>query len=167
MAGFGHEKLDVYRAALAYVESALGIADRLTGKYRHARDQLLRASQSIPLNIAEGNGKSGDADRRRFFEIARGSALECAAIQDDLCVGQTIAEDESATGKQLLTRIVSMLTAMTRWGGSMRESGAEYGVAASGERDGGGDGSDGDHDSDSDSDSDHDQDGNHKPEPSA
>ena len=35
------------------------------------RDQWLRASQSIPLNIAEGNGKSTAADRRRFFEIAR------------------------------------------------------------------------------------------------
>jgi four helix bundle protein len=27
---------------------------------RHARDQLLRASQSIPLNIAEGNGNDND-----------------------------------------------------------------------------------------------------------
>jgi hypothetical protein len=35
-----------------------------------------------PLNIAEGNGKATDGDRRRFFEIARGSALECGAGLD-------------------------------------------------------------------------------------
>lgn len=43
----------------------------LKGVDRHARDQLLRASQSISLNIAEGNGKGTNAGWRRFFEIAR------------------------------------------------------------------------------------------------
>jgi hypothetical protein len=51
-------------------------AKRLTGIDRHARTiQRLRASQSIPLKIAEGTGKGTNADRRRFFEMARGSAL--------------------------------------------------------------------------------------------
>ena len=39
---------------------------------------LDRASTSIPLNSAEGNSKYTEADRCRFFDIARGSALECA-----------------------------------------------------------------------------------------
>ncbi|QQO57794.1 MAG: four helix bundle protein [Thiohalocapsa sp. PB-PSB1] len=43
-----------------------------------------RASQAIALNIAEGNGKATSGDRRRSFESARGSALECAAIEDVL-----------------------------------------------------------------------------------
>ncbi|QQO57846.1 MAG: four helix bundle protein [Thiohalocapsa sp. PB-PSB1] len=43
-----------------------------------------RASQAIAPNMAEGNGKATSADRRRSFESARGSALECAAIQDVL-----------------------------------------------------------------------------------
>jgi four helix bundle protein len=42
----------------------------------------LRAAQSISLNIAEGNGKRSLKDRSRFFDISRGSALECSAIQD-------------------------------------------------------------------------------------
>ena len=110
MALFGHEKLDVYQAALEYVANVYRLAPRLKGSHRHARDQLLRASQSIPLNIAEGNGKSGPADRRRYFEIARGSALECAAIQDVLQVGSAITEEENARNKELLNRIVAMLT---------------------------------------------------------
>jgi four helix bundle protein len=114
MESFGHEKLDVYRAALEYVAIVYPLAGRLQGNHRHARDQLLRASQSIPLNIAEGNGKSGTADRRRFFEIARGSALECAAIQDVLQIGSALTAEENLQGKMLLIRIVQMLTKLSQ-----------------------------------------------------
>ena len=48
------------------------------------KDQLDRASTSIALNIAEGNGKYALKDRCRFFDIAHGSALECASAQDIL-----------------------------------------------------------------------------------
>lgn len=62
---FGHEKLDVYRAAIDYVGWAYRYCESLAG-HRNAKDQLLRASQAIPLNIAEGNGKATDGDRRRY-----------------------------------------------------------------------------------------------------
>ena len=69
---FDHEKLDVYRLALEYVAESFRIAKGLSGLHRHARDQWLRAAQSIPLNIAEGNGKrkpgtdqSGAGDHRQ------------------------------------------------------------------------------------------------------
>jgi len=51
---FDHEKLDVYRLSIDYVAFSYRLATRLTGNQRHARDQWLRATQSIPLNIAEG-----------------------------------------------------------------------------------------------------------------
>lgn len=56
----------------------------LSGMDRHARNQWLRAAQSIPPNIGEGNSKRSLKDRARFFDTARGSAFECAAIQDIL-----------------------------------------------------------------------------------
>jgi four helix bundle protein len=71
---------DAYRLAIGYVSWDFGKAEDLSGNHRHARDQWLRASQWIPLKIAEGNGKTSEADRRRYSEIARGSALECAAM---------------------------------------------------------------------------------------
>jgi hypothetical protein len=54
---FGHEQLDVYQISIRHVAWAYEVAKSLKGIDRHARDQLLRGLQSIPLNIAEGNGK--------------------------------------------------------------------------------------------------------------
>ena len=107
---FSHEKLDVYRVSINYVAWVYQKVTKLSGINRPARDQWIRASQSIPLNVAEGNGKTTKADRRRYFEIARGSALECAAIQDVLVVGNALDKKESRRWKQELDRIVAMLT---------------------------------------------------------
>ncbi len=107
---FDHKKLDVYRLSIDYVAFSYAIASRLPGNNRHARDQWLLAAQSIPLNIAEGNGKHSLKDRSRFFDIARGSALECAAIHDILSVCHAIEPDDNLTGKSQLRRIVAMLT---------------------------------------------------------
>ncbi len=71
----GHKKLDVHRLSIGYVDWVYEKAANLNGIHRPARDQWLRASKSIALNIAEGNGKTAEADRRHYFEIARGSAL--------------------------------------------------------------------------------------------
>ena len=74
---FDHEKLVVYREAIAFIawlsflmEDAVRLGD--------VKDQLDRAATSIALNIAEGNGKYTNKDRCRFFDVAHGSALECA-----------------------------------------------------------------------------------------
>ena len=75
-------------------------------------NQLDRASTSIPLNIAECNGKYTAADRCRFFDIARGSALECAACLDVLVAKKLIEQVDS--GKAILARIVSMLVGLIR-----------------------------------------------------
>ena len=48
--GFGHEKLDVYRAAIEYVGRAYRFCEGLKG-HRNAKGQLLRASQAIPSPI--------------------------------------------------------------------------------------------------------------------
>ena len=85
---FDHEKLDIYRVSLDFAAWSYRLCKMLKGSDRHARDQILRASQSIPQNVAEGNGKRSGPDRRRFFEIARGSALECASILDILEIGR-------------------------------------------------------------------------------
>jgi four helix bundle protein len=123
---FDHDRLDVYRLSVDYVASSFRIAKDLNGNHRHARDQWLRAAQSIPLNIAEGNGKRSLKDRNRFLDIARGSALECAAIQDVLAATDGMDTELHRELKQMLKRIVSMLTRLIGRAVAVSESGMEY-----------------------------------------
>ena len=123
---FDHDKLDVYRLAIEYVADSFGIAKELSGLHRHARDQWVRAAQSIPLNIAEGNGKRSVKDRSRFFDIARGSALECAAIQDVLLVSGGINAEIGVPAKAKLKRIVAMLTRLVMRSDGVAEAPASY-----------------------------------------
>ena len=126
---FDHDRLDVYRLAVEYTAESFLVAQGLSGLHRHARDQWLRAAQSIPLNIAEGNGKRSPNDRARYFDIARGSALECAAIQDVLVASSGLPVESSQAMKRKLHRIVSMLTRMAMKLDGVAEGPAEYGVA--------------------------------------
>jgi four helix bundle protein len=110
---FDHEKLRVYQETLAFASWAETILER-ANKSSPLHDQLDRARTSILLNIAEGNGRFTAPDRCRFFDTARGSALECAACLDLLAVKNVVDAKELAHGKQLLEKIVSMLVGLIR-----------------------------------------------------
>ncbi len=46
----------------------------------HMKDQLLRASTSIALNLAEGNAKPSEKEKKRYYQTAYGSLKECQTI---------------------------------------------------------------------------------------
>jgi four helix bundle protein len=110
---FDHEKLDVYQEAIAFC-GWVGELLAEIGTKAAAKDQLDRASTSLPLNIAEGNGKFSTVDRARFLEIARGSALECAACLDVLEVRKLVAAERIVPAKEKLVRIVNRLMGMLK-----------------------------------------------------
>ena len=110
---FDHEKLRVYQESLKFVSWTHDLMQKINKKYSVV-GQLDRASTSIPLNIAEGNGKFGDLDRCRFFDIARGSALESASCLDVLEVKHLVASTEIEPGKEMLHAIVSMLVGLIK-----------------------------------------------------
>jgi four helix bundle protein len=110
---FDHERLEVYREAITFVAWLSGVLDE-TLRVGDVKDQLDRASTSIPLNIAEGNGKYALKDRCRFFDIAHGSALECAAGLDILVAKGKLAPDQIRPGKERLQRIVRMLMGLIK-----------------------------------------------------
>jgi four helix bundle protein len=110
---FDHEKLEVYQRCLGFVAWLEPVLRGLP-KTLPMRDQLDRASTSMLLNLAEGNGKFTDADRCRFFDTARGSALECAAGLDLLRVRGKCTAEVAWAGKQTLQQIVAMLVGLIK-----------------------------------------------------
>ena len=105
---FDHEKLNVYQASLTFITWATELISKVDVKAA-VKDQLDRASTSVPLNIAEGNGKFAIKDRCRFLNFARSSALECAACLDVLVAKKLSEEAVVRAGKKQLFEIVSML----------------------------------------------------------
>jgi four helix bundle protein len=113
---FDHEKLDAYRVAIDFIAWLGSILDEMPRARRpNVLKHLDEASTSVALNIAEGNGKRSVADRVRYLEIARGSALECAACLDVLVVRKLLEPAVARRGKETLVRVVSMITKLIAW----------------------------------------------------
>jgi four helix bundle protein len=108
---FGHECFEAYQISTKFLKVAIYLADSTPTGYSMVKDQFKRSALSIPLNIAEGSGKSSIADKKRFYAIARGSAMECAAICDVLeLVDHDCYSTNTNEAKVLLKSIVSILT---------------------------------------------------------
>ena len=133
-ARFDHEKLEVYHYELEFIEWVTLLLDEAAasakGRTREVCDQLDRASLSTLLNTAEGNGKRERPIRAKFFDDARGSATECAACLDALVAKKIVTTERIDQGKNLLLKIVSMLSGLVnRFDGSadtFREESPEY-----------------------------------------
>src|SRR5262245_5758087 len=110
---FDHEKARVYQEAVAFVAWAHRLLAGLPMRIA-AADQLDRASTSIPLNIAEGNGKSTSRDRCKYFDNARGSALEAASCLDVLVARELTTAEVIVAGKQMLRTVVAGLVGLIR-----------------------------------------------------
>ena len=110
---FNHENLRAYQYAIEFVSWCAALLEKVPKKFS-VHDQLDRASTSIPLNIAEGNGKFSNRDRCRYLDIARSSALECAAGLDVVVAKKCVERSEIKFGKKLLHTIVSMLVGLIK-----------------------------------------------------
>lgn len=111
---FSHEKLEVYQLALSFVGWLADLLPELKAN-KEARigevvDQIDRASTSIVLNLAEGNGRRATKQRARFFDDARGTATECAGCLDLMVAKSLVSAERVEEGKTILVRVVSMLT---------------------------------------------------------
>jgi len=104
------QKLDVYQRSIEFLALARRVRQRLPKGHADLADQLRRAAQSIPQNIAEGCGRTTRADKAKHYTIARGSAMESASHFDVMRVEELIEAELYAQGIELLERIVAMLT---------------------------------------------------------
>ena len=99
-------RLAVYAKSLRCAALVHGIRCRET-----LRSQMLRAMDSVVLNIAEGACDASHAMKTRSFRIARASLLEVAAAIDLVRITQPNSFDDLVAA---LAEVDRMLRALTR-----------------------------------------------------
>jgi len=126
---FGHEKLDVYQHCLRFIART----ETLIAETKNAPavlDHLERASESVAEHIVNGNSFWSADAKCRYFDIARGSALECAACMDVCRVKGLVSLPRCNQEKTELRMIVKMISGLIRsQPREFREPSDEYKVA--------------------------------------
>ena len=78
-----HQRLNVYISSRKLLVECSRFAKQLPEEERYSmRSQIRRAALSVQLNIAEGASRRSEIERKRFYEISRGSVIEIDAILD-------------------------------------------------------------------------------------
>jgi len=129
MAKLWHEKLKAYQRCLSFISRTEALIADAT-EAASVLDHLDRASESIAENIVNGNSQWSPDTKCRYFDIARGSAHECAACMDVCHAKGLISRTRRDEEKEGLRQIVNMLVGLIRsqqW--EVRGPAAEY-VAA-------------------------------------
>ena len=107
-----HEKFKAYQLSLEFIKISFSLINKIPKGNSAIKDQLKRASLSIPLNIAEGTGKRTKKEKDYFYSVARGSAMECGAICDVVKIIDVSLGREVDTAKVLIHSIVSILSSV-------------------------------------------------------
>jgi four helix bundle protein len=110
-----HQQLDIYKVARVFVKECYRATAPFPPEEKFAlTQQIRRAALSVFLNIAEGYSRSSTVERKRFFEISRGSINEVDAALDiasDLgyCKEEQMKELGNYTVRtyQMLSRLIS------------------------------------------------------------
>jgi four helix bundle protein len=115
MARTNFENLRVYRFSEELSDNIWTIVTKWDG---FARDtigkQLVRSTDSIGANIAEGEGRGSYQDNRRFIKIARGSLQETQHWLRRAFKRRLLSDEEVIRLKAILDRLGPTLNAYLR-----------------------------------------------------
>ncbi len=112
---FEFENLDVYKKSVAWAATVEALTKTLRRQVSPSLlDQLTRAALSIPLNIAEGNGRWHKAEKRQFLWIARGSTFECVPILQVLRENGLIDVEQHSSFRVQLIEIGRMINGLLK-----------------------------------------------------
>ena len=106
------QRLDVYQRSIQFLAFASELVEELPRGNSERVDQLIRAAEAVPRNIAEAAGRWSKVDMSKHYKIARGEAMECAASLDVLKVRRLIEQPRYDRGIELVEAVVAMLTKM-------------------------------------------------------
>lgn len=75
-----HQKLEVYQSSKMFVLECYKLTKHLPVEEKFGMiSQIRRAALSVHLNIAEGASRKSEIERKRFYEVSRGSVIEIDA----------------------------------------------------------------------------------------
>ncbi len=101
-----HQKLDVYFSSRLFVVECYKLTKLLPADEKFGMiTQIRRAALSVHLNLAEGASRKSEIERKRYFEIARGSMIEIDAaldIANDLGYLRQLDLDISLLGEAMI-----------------------------------------------------------------
>ena len=82
-AKLNHQKLDIYGVSKQFVLERYRLTKNLPIEEKFGMiTQIRRAALSVHLNIAEGSSRKSEAERKRYYEVGRGSVIEIDAALD-------------------------------------------------------------------------------------
>jgi four helix bundle protein len=106
-----HKEMDIYKVSKSFVIACYQLSNTLPSEEKfNMVSQIRRAALSIQLNIAEGASRKSHTERKRYYEIARGSVIEIDAALDIANELKYIIKQEQEKLGELMIRCFQMLT---------------------------------------------------------
>jgi four helix bundle protein len=108
-----HTKLDVYHMTLLLALDCYKVTKQFPSEERFCMiQQLRRAALSVHLNLAEGCSRKSKVERKRFFEVSRGSVIEIDGCLDLAVKLKYVSLDELKSFGESILRTFQMLSKM-------------------------------------------------------
>jgi len=110
-----HTKLDVYRFSHQLALECYQITNRFPNEEKFALvQQIRRAAISVHLNLAEGCSRKSEAERKRFYEISRGSLIEIDTAIGVACDLGYVSFDELKRLGETIVKTFKILSGMIK-----------------------------------------------------
>jgi len=108
-----HTKLDIFSVSREFVLNCYKETKFFPNDEKFAlTQQIRRAAVSVHLNLAEGSSRKSLSERKRFYEISRGSVIEIDTAFDIAAGLEYVTKDKLAHTGNLLIRTFQMLSKM-------------------------------------------------------
>ena len=110
-----HKSLDVYGAVRELATELYKVSLMLPSEERfNLVQQIRRTALPVKLNLAEGCSRRSETERKRYFEVSRGSVIEIdAALETAVDLNYFKITDLQKTG-ELLNKCFAMLSKMIK-----------------------------------------------------
>lgn len=108
-----HKKLEAYKVSRELVKECYQFTKLLPIDEKFGLiSQIRRAAISVKLNIAEGSSRKSETERKRFYEISRGSIIEIDAAFESACDLSYYAIEQLDTLHITVNKCFALLTGL-------------------------------------------------------